>query len=83
MGYKGPVRGGRLQISSRVRGASQSFPPQNGGRLEQVLAMLKMGDTTSFGVVLTWVLKMLAMPKEGIKNVHVVKGRGATRFTLS
>ena len=54
--------------------ASEVLPLQKGGA-EKVLAMLK-GGTTSFEVVLTWELEVLAIVMGGTKSFHPLKGGG-------
>ena len=45
-----------------------------------VLAMLK-GGTQSFGIVLTWELEVLAMPKTGSKKLPLQGGRKGFSLT--
>ena len=53
------------------------LPPKKGGA-KKVLAMLK-GGTTSFEVVLTQDLEVLAILNGGAKSVHSIK-RGRKKF---
>ena len=46
-------------------GAREVLPLQNRGERTKVLAILKWGDTTSFEVVLTWELEVLAIVMGG------------------
>ena len=68
----------------RDGGGGKFYPYKKGEGAEKISAMLK-GGTTSFEVVLTRELEVLAILKGGAKSFHPLKGGGggAKSFTLS
>ena len=57
--------GGGYKTGRGWGGQVKFYPYKRGGEQKKVLAVLKWGDTTSFEVLLTWELEVLAIKMGG------------------
>ena len=70
--------------ATKREGGMRSFTStKRGGGAKQVLAMLNAGGSTSFGVVFTWELEVLARVKWGHEKCPLFKKGAKKSFTLS